>query len=83
MLSYTERFIKWFVSKNFISVRSGMLYAAVWMTIDAGRWATHFASTTILTDGVAIGLIIAAATTPAMTFTAFVYNQYTKSRKES
>ena len=73
-------FMQWIVHKNFISVRSGMLYIAVWMTYSATVWGAHFAEATKLTNGTDIALIIAAVTAPITAFTGFVYKFYSDSR---
>ena len=75
-----DKFIAWVVEKNFFSVRSFMLYVAVWMTYTATRWGAHYAEATKLTSGTDIGLVIAAATGPVTLFTSFVYKWYTDSR---
>lgn len=75
-----ERFIAWGVAKNFVSVRSFMLYISVYMTFYATHWGAHFAETTALTSGTEIGIIIAAVTLPITGFTGFVYKWYSSSR---
>lgn len=75
-----EKFLTWFVDKNFVSVRSAMLYIAVWMTYYATQWAAHFAEATKLTSGTDIGLVIAAVTMPITTYTGFVYKAYSDAR---
>ena len=78
-----NKFIEWFVAKNFLSVRSGMLYVSVWMTIQASEWAEHYAEITHLSTGTDIGIVIGAATLPITGFTGFVYKFYSDSRKKS
>lgn len=75
-----EKFLNWFVDKNFVSVRSAMLYIAVWMTWYATQWAARFAETTHLSSGTDIGIVIAAVTLPVTGFTGFVYKFYSEGR---
>jgi len=79
-----ERIAKWFVDKNFISVRSGMLYVAVWMTFDAAHWAARYAELLAgkgsAMSGTDISLVVAAVTGPITLFTGFVYKFYSDSR---
>ncbi len=77
-------FAKWFSDKNFVSVRSIMLYVAVWMTAAASKWAAHYADLPHEgMSGTDQALIIAAATAPITAFTAFVYKWYSNSRDNS
>jgi hypothetical protein len=75
-----DRFMKWMAAKNFLSVRSGMLYVSVWMTFDATHWATRFAESLHFQSGTDTALVIAAATAPITAFTGFVYKFYSDSR---
>jgi hypothetical protein len=74
-------FIKWADTKNFISVRSFVLYVTVWMTWLAFDWATTFATTTTKT-GADVALIIAAVTAPISALQGFVFTVYAKSRAQ-
>lgn len=73
-------FIKWFDDKNFISVRSGVLYVTVWMTWLAFDWAGRFAFETTKT-GAEVALIIGAVTAPITALQMFVFKVYSDSRK--
>jgi hypothetical protein len=71
--------IKWADAKNFISVRSFVLYVTVWMTWKAFVWAAVFATTTTKT-GADVALIIAAVTAPISVLQGFVFKTYVDSR---
>ena len=72
-------FIKWFNDKNFLSVRSFVLYITVWMTWEAFTWAAEFATTTAKV-GADVALIIAAVTAPISVLQGFVFKVYSESR---
>ena len=72
--------IKWADSKNFISVRSFVLYVTVWMTWLAFDWAAVFATTTDKT-GSDVAMIIAAVTAPISVLQGFVFKVYSESRQ--
>lgn len=72
-------FIRWADKRNFISVRSGVLYVTVWMTWLAFHWAAEFATTTDKT-GSDVALIIAAVTAPISVLQGFVFKVYAESR---
>jgi hypothetical protein len=72
-------FIRWADKRNFISVRSGVLYVTVWMTWHAFQWAAEFATTTDKT-GSDVALIIAAVTAPISLLQAAVFKVYAESR---
>jgi hypothetical protein len=72
-------FIDWAENKNFISVRSFVLYVTVWMTWLAFDWAAVFATTTDKT-GADVALIIAAVTAPISVLQGFVFKVYSESR---
>lgn len=72
-------FVSWCEAKNFISVRSFVLYITVWMTWEAFTWAAIFATTTEKT-GSDVALIIAAVTAPISVLQAFVFKVYSESR---
>ena len=71
----------WFNNKNFVSVRSGVLYVTVWMTWLAFDWAAGFAYGSSKT-GSDIALIIAAVTAPISVLQGFVFKVYSDSRAE-
>ena len=71
--------IKWADGKNFISVRSFVLYITVWMTWLAFDWAAVFATNTDKT-GSDVALIIAAVTAPISVLQGFVFKVYSESR---
>lgn len=72
--------IKWADNRNFVSVRSFVLYVTVWMTWAAFQWAAEFATTTDKA-GSDVGLIIAAVTAPISVLQGFVFKVYSESRK--
>jgi len=72
-------FIKWADAKNFISVRSFVLYVTVWMTWEAFHWAAVFATETDK-PGADVALIIAAVTAPISVLQGFVFKVYSESR---
>jgi hypothetical protein len=72
--------LKWFDNKNFISVRSGVLYVTVWMTWLAFDWAGRFAFQTPK-DGAEVALIIAAVTAPVTALQMFIFKIYSESRQ--
>ena len=72
-------FLEWADNKNFISVRSFVLYITVWMTWEAFYWAAIFATTTEKT-GADVALIIAAVTAPISVLQGFVFKVYSESR---
>ncbi len=71
----------WFNNKNFVSVRSGVLYVTVWMTWLAFDWAAGYAYGSSKT-GSDIALIIAAVTAPISVLQGFVFKVYSDSRAE-
>ena len=73
-------FIKWCDARNFVSVRSFVLYITVWMTWEAFNWAAVFATTTTK-SGSDVALIIAAVTAPISVLQGFVFKVYSESRK--
>lgn len=73
-------FIKWCDTRNFVSVRSFVLYVTVWMTWEAFNWAAIFATTTTKT-GSDVAMIIAAVTAPISVLQGFVFKVYSESRK--
>lgn len=73
-------FIKWCDARNFVSVRSFVLYVTVWMTWEAFNWAAIFATTTTKT-GSDVAMIIAAVTAPISVLQGFVFKVYSESRK--
>lgn len=73
------KFVGWCEAKNFISVRSFVLYITVWMTWEAFNWAAVFATTTEKT-GADVALIIAAVTAPISVLQGFVFKVYSESR---
>lgn len=75
------RFIKWADAKNFISVRSFVLYVTVWMTWEAFNWAAVFATVTEKT-GSDVALIIAAVTAPISVLQGFIFKIYSESRAQ-
>lgn len=75
-----EKLVQWFVDKNFVSVRSFMLYISVYMTMYATQWAAAYADTFHDKTGTDLGLIIVAVTGPITAFTGFVYKFYSDSR---
>ena len=73
-------FVKWCDARNFVSVRSFVLYITVWMTWEAFNWAAVFATTTTK-EGADVSLIIAAVTAPISVLQGFVFKVYSESRK--
>lgn len=73
-------FIKWCDARNFVSVRSFVLYITVWMTWEAFNWAAVFATTTAK-SGSDVALIIAAVTAPISLLQGFVFKTYSESRR--
>lgn len=71
---------KWIDNKNFVSVRSFVLYVTVWMTWLAFDWAAVFATTTDKT-GSDVAMIVAAVTAPISVLQGFVFKVYSESRK--
>lgn len=74
-------FVKWFDDKNFISVRSFILYITVWMTWRAFEWAADYAVGHSGTSGSDVAMIIAAVTAPISVLQGFVFKVYSESRK--
>lgn len=74
-------FLKWADAKNFISVRSFVLYVTVWMTWEAFNWAAVFATVTEKT-GADVALIIAAVTAPISVLQGFIFKIYSESRAQ-
>lgn len=74
-------FLAWCDTRNFISVRSGVLYVTVWMTWAAFQWAAVFATTTDKV-GSDVALIIAAVTAPISVLQGFVFKVYAESRSD-
>jgi len=74
-----KQFITWVNDKNFVSVRSGVLYVTVWMTWLAFDWAAQFAYTSDKA-GADIALIIGAVTAPISVLQGFVFKVYSESR---
>ena len=70
---------KWIDNKNFLSVRSFVLYVTVWMTWEAFYWAAIFATETDK-QGSDVALIIAAVTAPISVLQGFVFKVYSESR---
>ena len=73
-------FLDWADRKNFLSVRSFVLYVTVWMTWEAFYWAATFATTTTK-EGSDVALIIAAVTAPISVLQGFIFKIYSESRK--
>lgn len=73
-------FINWADRRNFISVRSAVLYVTVWMTWEAFKWAAMFATTTDKT-GIDVAAIIGAVTGPISILQGFVFKVYAEGRK--
>lgn len=71
--------ISWLERKNFIAVRSLVLYACMYMTYVATDKTIDFAHASKF-DGMATAAIIAALTAPIMTLTAKVFQWYSESR---
>lgn len=74
-----SKFIAWFVSKDFVSVRAGVLYVTVWMTWLAFHWAGQFAFATDKA-GAEVALIIGAVTLPITALQSFIFKVYSDSR---
>lgn len=74
-----KQFISWVNDKNFVSVRSGVLYVTVWMTWLAFDWAAQFAYASDKA-GADIALIIGAVTAPISVLQGFVFKVYSESR---
>ena len=72
-------FLKWADDKNFISVRSGVLYVTVWMTYEAFHWAGQFAFATDK-QGIEVAAIIGAVTAPIALLQSAVFKVYSESR---
>lgn len=74
-------FVRWIDDKNFISVRSFVLYITVWMTWRAFTWAADYAGAHSGTSGSDVALIIAAVTAPISVLQGFVFKVYSESRR--
>ncbi len=74
--------IAWLERKNFIAVRSLVLYVCVWMTWKATVAAWAFASSSTF-DGVGTAAVIAAVTGPIAALNGYVFGWYAKSRSEA
>jgi hypothetical protein len=72
--------ISWIDNKNFVSVRSFVLYITVWMTWAAFQWAADFATFTNK-NGSDVALIIAAVTAPISVLQGFIFKIYSESRQ--
>ena len=72
--------VKWCDTRNFVSVRSLVLYITVWMTWEAFKWAAIFATDTDKV-GSDVALIIASVTAPISVLQGFVFKVYSESRK--
>lgn len=76
-----DKFFAWVVDKNFFSVRSFMLYASVYMTMYATKWAASYVhEVERFENGTDVGLVVVAVTAPITAFTSFVYKWYSDSR---
>jgi hypothetical protein len=71
--------IAWLERKNFIAVRSLVLYVCVWMTWKATVAAWGFASSSTF-DGVGTAAVIGAVTGPIAALNTFVFKWYSESR---
>lgn len=74
------RFLSWSEQRNFVSVRSFVLYITLWMTWEAFQWAAAFAYAAKL-DGLGTGAVIAAVTAPIAALQGFVFKIYSESRQ--
>lgn len=72
----------WFANKNFVSVRSGVLYVTVWMTYEAFYWAGQFAFATDK-QGIEVAAIIGAVTAPIALLQSVVFKVYSESRDKN
>lgn len=73
--------LRWLDEKNFVSVRSFILYITVWMTWRAFEWAADYSGSHSGTSGSDVALIIAAVTAPISVLQGFVFKVYSESRK--
>ena len=71
--------IAWLERKNFIAVRSLVLYVCVYMTWQATLAAWEFAHSSNL-DGFAIAAVIGAVTGPIAALNGYVFRWYSESR---
>ena len=71
--------IAWLERKNFIAVRSLVLYVCVWMTWKATVAAWAFADSSSF-DGVGTAAVIGAVTGPIAALNTFVFKWYSESR---
>lgn len=67
---------------NRVVVRRIVLFATLYMTWDAYRWAAIFATTTDKT-GAEVGLIIAAVTAPISVLQGFIFKAYSEVRADT
>ena len=73
-----KSFLAWADRRNFISVRSFVMYVTVWMTWESFMWAASFASTTAK-SGPEVSLVIGSVTAPIALLQAAVFKVYADS----
>lgn len=71
--------VAWLEKKNFISVRSLVLYVCVYLTWEATLAAWRFAGASAF-DGLGTAAVIGAVTGPIAALNGFVFKWYAESR---
>ena len=70
-----HRFASWVDRRHFLSVRTAVLGATVWLTYETTRWAFTFAHGSTF-DGIGTAAVIAAVTAPLAALQAFAFRDY-------
>ena len=74
-----HRLASWADRRHFVSVRTGVLAATVWMTWEVTEWAFAFAYATPL-SGLEAAAVIAAVTAPFCALQAAVFGDYMRAK---
>ena len=80
-MSAAGRLIAWIDRRNFIAVRSAVLYVCVWMTWKATAAAWAFVEASKF-DGTGTAAIVAAVMAPVAALNGYVFGWYADSRRE-
>ncbi len=75
-----NRVLAWADRRQFVSVRSLVMYITLLNTWYAFDWAAHFAYAVVGRPGIEVAAIIAAVTAPITALQAFVFKFYSESR---
>ena len=75
-------FFEWADRRNFISVRSGVLYVTVWMTWRVTEWAFALTSAWMNSGktGIETAAVVAAVTAPFTALQVFAFKTYMESK---